>query len=131
MKGGLLVDSMGLGKSLSIISLIAGCWSASNTPLPDGKVTILVVPASLVRTWEDELVRHVRPKTLRWKVYHGPNRFKSIQDTLSCDLVITTYNFLATEWKDLGRAPKPLFSTYWHRFVLDEGELKYGLFVLR
>lgn len=126
-KGGLLLDSMGLGKSLSIISLIATDWPRSSSQVSGGKATILVAPSSLVRTWEGELIKHVRPNTLRWKVYHGPNRFKDIQDTLSCDLVITTYNVLSTEWRDLDRTSKPLFSTSWHRIVLDEGhEIRTG-----
>ena len=131
VKGGLLLDSMGLGKSLSIISLIATDWPRSTAQVSGGKATILVAPSSLVRTWEGELIQHVRPNTLRWKVYHGPNRFKDIQDTLRCDLVITTYNVLATEWRDPSRTAKPLFSTPWHRIVLDEGRLKNHVIPLR
>ncbi|KAL8822737.1 MAG: hypothetical protein Q9191_006532, partial [Dirinaria sp. TL-2023a] len=102
-------------------------WLRSSSQALGIKATILVAPSSLVRTWEGELIKHVRPNTLRWRVYHGRNRSKDIQDTLSCDLVITTYNVLATEWGDADRKSKPLFSKCWRRIVLDEGhEIRTG-----
>ena len=123
-QGGILADSMGLGKSLSMLALIAGdCSDRTHMPLESRK-TLLIVPSSLVCTWEDELRAHVRPDTLRWALYRGPSRFRTFKDMLKCDVIITTYNVLATEWRNLKRGSKPLFSFQWHRIVLDEGTLR-------
>ncbi len=43
---------------------------------------------------------------------------------LTHDVVLTTYDLVATEWRNLDCGPKPLFSTTWRRIVLDEGEQK-------
>ena len=120
-QGGILADSMGLGKSLSMLALIAGDWSDSTQGSRQSRKTLLIVPSPLVCTWEDELRTHVRPHTLRWALYRGPSRFKSFENMLNCDVIITTYNILATEWRNLSSGSKPLFSFQWHRIVLDEG----------
>ena len=112
---------MGLGKTLSIISLIA---QDVGSPDPDSKsrnTTLLVVPSSLVRTWDEELRRHTAANTLHWKIYHGPNRHRDLADLLNCDIVITTYNVLATEWRGFATKQNHLFVPQWHRIVLDEG----------
>ncbi|MDI1484918.1 MAG: hypothetical protein OHK93_000052 [Ramalina farinacea] len=119
-QGGILADSMGLGKSLSMLALIAGDWSDSTQDSRQSRKTLLIVPSSLVCTWEDELRTHVRPNTLRWALYRGPSRFQSFENMLNCDVIITTYNVLATEWRNMKRGSKPLFSFQWHRIVLDE-----------
>lgn len=123
-QGGILADSMGLGKSLSMLALIAGDWSDSTQDSRQSRKTLLIVPSSLVCTWEDELRTHVRPNTLRWALYRGPSRFQSFENMLNCDVIITTYNVLATEWRNMKRGSKPLFSFQWHRIVLDEGTLQ-------
>ena len=122
-QGGILADSMGLGKSLSMLALIAGDWSDSTQGPRQSKKTLLIVPSSLVCTWEDELRTHVRPNTLRLALYRGPSRFHSLETMLNCDVIITTYNVLATEWRNK-RGSKPVFSFQWHRIVLDEGTLQ-------
>lgn len=118
VKGGIIADAMGLGKSLSMISLLA-------TDLPrqpsDMRSTLLIVPPSLLRSWEEQLQIHTHPDTLsHWK-YHGPKRSHDLKRMLECDIILTTYDIVASEWRDLVKGPKPLYSQSWHRIVLDEG----------
>ena len=111
---------MGLGKSLSIISLLATDWqqpaNEASRPVP----TLVVVPPSLLRTWEAQLRQHLHSGTLRYLLYHGPKRSDEITTMLGYDVVITTYNVVATEWKSLEKRPRNLFSVTWRRIVLDE-----------
>src|SRR5436190_18583065 len=90
-RGGILADHMGLGKTLSMISLIASdypgqsednqrptttsfpCWSEEHERLhtffPEQhngvhgppqltKMTLLIVPSSLLPSWESQLIEH-------------------------------------------------------------------------
>lgn len=121
-RGGILADSMGLGKSLTVISLLATDWSEYARKSIAIPPTLLVVPLSLLRTWEEELKRHLHPQTLRCLRYHGPKRTVDIATLLSHDIVLTTYDLVASEWRTLEKGPKLLFPTTWHRIVLDEGK---------
>lgn len=127
VRGGILADSMGLGKSLSIISLLANDWPHCNTGSSEIVPTLLVVPPSLLRTWEEELRRHLHPGTLRYWLYHGPKRSRDLTSMLAHDIVITTYDVVATEYKSLDKGPRPLFDINWRRIVLDEAhEIRVG-----
>ena len=85
------------GKSLSTISLLATDWQQSANEFLRPVPTLVVVPPSLLRTWEAQLRQHLHPGTLRCLLYHGPNRSDEITLILTYDVVITTYNIVATE----------------------------------
>ena len=123
--GGILADSMGLGKSLSMISLLATDLPHKISSSTEVISTLIVVPPSLLRTWEEELRRHLYPETLRCCLYHGPKRSADIASMLAYEIVITTYDVVATEWKSVDKGPRPLFRVNWRRIVLDEGRLLY------
>ena len=87
--GGILADMMGLGKTLSILSLIVQSlgdrrqWTEQEPPLPtddevplvlNSKATLLVSPLSTVANWEEQLGVHIQPGTVSHYVYHGSNR---------------------------------------------------------
>ncbi|RFN46905.1 DNA repair protein rad5 [Fusarium flagelliforme] len=89
-RGGIIADAMGLGKTLSMISLIAHDKALGKEPKLNssgdkllGRGTLLVLPPSLLHNWEKELA-----------------------------------NTLAKEWRD--QKQSPIFSHNWHRVVLDE-----------
>lgn len=122
VRGGLLADPMGLGKSLSIISLLATDSASYTTTSSSRRLTLLIVPSSLVRTWDEEFALHTQPGALKWRVYHGPNRFHKFLDMSGCDIVVTTYNILASDWRNSNKRQSPPYKQYWHRIVLDEGK---------
>lgn len=113
---------MGLGKSLTVISLLAMDWSHRPKDLHGVTPTLLVVTLPLIRSWEEEFQSHLRPETLRCWTYHGPKRSKDVNKMLECDIVLTTYDVVAHEWRNLDNQANPLFSTNWRRIVLDEGK---------
>ena len=112
---------MGLGKSLCVISLLATDWSHRDKKSQNVTPTLLVVTLPLIRNWEDEFRNHLHPHTLRRWTYHGPKRSKDVTIMLGCDIVLTTYDVIAYEWRNLDSQSSPLFSTTWRRIILDEG----------
>ncbi|KAN0114679.1 SNF2 family N-terminal domain containing protein [Hyaloscypha variabilis] len=126
-RSGLLADQMGLGKSLSMISLIAanqysGIGHHIEAGMTPTKSTLLVVPLPLLQTWETQLSRHLHPNSLSWCKFHGPSK-PPIEELGNFDVVITTYKTLALQWKAHKKQPMGLktpFSLYWHRIILDE-----------
>ncbi|KAL1633075.1 hypothetical protein SLS56_003146 [Neofusicoccum ribis] len=126
-----MTDDMGLGKSLSMISLIASDRDPATLermPLQTSvsqttdsiRCTLLVVPSSLVQTWETQLGRHLRSDSLKWFKHHGKQKVRHRDDVEDVDIVITTYETLSSEWGKRTTWISPVFSIYWHRLVLDE-----------
>ena len=122
VRGGILADSMGLGKSLTVMSLLAMDWSHRPQNSQGVTPTLLVVTLSLLRSWEEEFKRHLHSHTLRCWTYHGPKRSKDVTRMLGYDIVLTTYDVVAQEWRNLDNQLHPLFSTNWRRIILDEGK---------
>lgn len=130
-RGGLLADQMGLGKSLTMISLIAlntcnstegGIYTAK-AYLRRLKSTLIVVPYSLLETWNNQLNRHLKKNTLTWMRFHGTQKRKLTWTLGNYDIVITTFETLVRQQKqheDPNCHDDTLFSFSWHRIVLDE-----------
>jgi SWI/SNF-related matrix-associated actin-dependent regulator of chromatin subfamily A3 len=120
----LLQDSMGLGKSCSMIALIANDLVE---PEPRGyykahPTTLLVVPLSLISTWEEQFQLHLR-KDIHFCIrrHHGSQRIVDIEQLRSCNVIITTYQTVEAEWRRSVTTKSPfLFSVYWQRIILDE-----------
>lgn len=120
--GGMLSDAMGLGKSLSMISLIVsdGCRISATASMR--QPTLIVVPLSLLSSWETEFDTHIEPRVLSYLRYYGSRRLESARLMSQRDVVITTYDTVALEWQKLDNGVTPLFSIDWHRVILDEGK---------
>ncbi|GAP85440.1 putative swi snf family DNA-dependent atpase ris1 protein [Rosellinia necatrix] len=123
-KGGILADDMGLGKTIQALALIL-C-----RPPEDGtrKTTLIVVPTSLLRQWEQEIDDKVKPgHKLKTIIFHSSKkRNMTVARLLSYDIVITTYGTLAHEWKQMYENRKTeggmLLASHaiFHRIILDE-----------
>ncbi|PQE30180.1 SNF2 family N-terminal domain-domain-containing protein [Rutstroemia sp. NJR-2017a WRK4] len=140
---------MGLGKTLSMICLIAAnqahlpTSSLFNSMLPTViKTTLLIVPpactyetrncccyltnlGTVIQAWKKQFDLHLRPGKLTYCIYHGQNR-KDIESLGRYDVVITTYHTISAIWRKLDRRPeneKSIFSLAWHRVILDEAHI--------
>lgn len=135
-RGGTIADEMGLGKTCSMLSLIAAnpythkVSTYGNTGLAAAdavKASLIVVPFSLLQVWEKQIAEHFRPGFIRFIIFYGPIRQQSI-DFGNYDIVVTTYNIVALEWKKFKEERTPdgaslLFRTFWHRVILDEAHV--------
>lgn len=108
-----LADDMGLGKTVQVIGLL----TIVKTQGPD-MPSLLVVPASLISNWENELIRFA--PDLVFRIAHpGAPSGRKIEpkgsDSLKgIDLVITTYSLAQRyEW---------LHEREWNYIILDEAQ---------
>ncbi|UZP43118.1 hypothetical protein NXS19_010934 [Fusarium pseudograminearum] len=129
--GGIVADPMGLGKTLTMIALVATDLDSeiSNDNGGDefhSKVptTLIVVPPSLIGTWEEQLLEHVVEGGLTCHQYHRKDRQISVNKLKDTHIVLTTYHTVSAEWNSLNKGNSSvLFSVCWHRIILDEAHL--------
>lgn len=83
---------------------------------------MLVVPSTLLQTWETQLQRHIYPNALRCVRHYGNSRLHGNVQSLheTPDLVVTTFGTITTGYRKQSSRPDILFSTKWHRIVIDE-----------
>lgn len=153
MKGGILAEEMGLGKTCELIALICLNKRESSSPglgtstaenLPTTGATLIVTPLTILEQWKTELNRHA--PHLTWLHYQGmADLNKSNQDESEMvaafqekDVILTTYNVLAKEvhyavdppdrsLRRRGARParkkSPLVQLNWWRVCLDEAQM--------
>ncbi|GJJ14040.1 hypothetical protein Clacol_008297 [Clathrus columnatus] len=111
-RGGILADEMGLGKTIQIIALIAlnprgskfqkGSVASGNGDdekhsQPRGnlnkarksdfsKTTLVVVPASLLRQWKEEIETKCQDGLLRVHIHHGKDKLKTVKELRAFDV---------------------------------------------
>ena len=89
--GGILADSMGLGKTIQLLALLAHEREPAAGAVPKNP-TLLVCPMSLVGNWEQEAAKFT--PQLAVHVHHGAGRLTGPELAAAleaADLVITTY----------------------------------------
>ncbi|ORY71999.1 E3 ubiquitin-protein ligase [Pseudomassariella vexata] len=150
IRGGVLAEEMGLGKTVETISMILLHQRPPQPALvfdnytgskvrPTG-ATLIVTPATLKNQWISEFDKHA--PHLRVVEYRGIKAYKGREDELLTelaehDVVVTTYNVLQSEihfaetppersMRHERRHPRPkspLMQLSWWRVCLDEAQL--------
>ncbi|KKK24756.1 hypothetical protein AOCH_002221 [Aspergillus ochraceoroseus] len=151
LKGGILAEEMGLGKTVEMISLMClnrrilrpeetFAGAGTNGLRPTG-ATLIITPPVILEQWKQEIELHA-PK-LQVFHYTGIQRHQTLSDQelvetmADNDVVLTTYNVLAREIHYAGDTPKrnlrhekrfevrksPLVQISWWRVCLDEAQM--------
>ena len=138
--GGILADMMGLGKTLSILSLISSTlenavdWAETSqkvlnengVEMRNVKTTLLVCPLSVISNWEEQLASHIRPEAFSYYVYHGGSRCHDMDILSTKDVIITTYSIVSSElYRRKGKptVSSPFLNMNFFRVVLDEAHM--------
>ncbi|KAI5779240.1 SNF2 family N-terminal domain-containing protein [Geopyxis carbonaria] len=147
VRGGILADMMGLGKTLQILSLVVSTQNEAiefpktfkvpesstmremepDLPKRVAKTTLLISPLTTIANWEDQIRAHVQEGAIKYYIYHGTKRIQDAAVLAEYDLVITTYQVIASEYskhlKDKSTFTGPLQQLYFFRIVLDEAHM--------
>lgn len=132
-RGALVADSMGLGKTLTMLSLILA--TKKDVPSNYSQATLIVVPLSVISNWEQQIEEHCTRGALTTYVYYGASRNIAADELAKHEVVITTYQTVVgevdpnilTDGHPGGRTKKKrkvetgLFDVKWKRIILDEG----------
>ncbi|KAM0247854.1 hypothetical protein ACHAP5_003866 [Fusarium lateritium] len=129
--GGIVADPMGLGKSLTMIALIATDLEGADYHMQTGQeddldvqATLIVVPPPLMGTWEEQLSEHAVEGRLISRRHHRETRLASVEEIEATNIVLTTYHTISAEWSPSGKANGSiLYSVRWRRIILDEAHL--------
>ena len=101
-RGGLLADRMGLGKTASVIALIArdlaDVRAQHRGPVPTPHTTLVVASPSILPVWAEEIRKHTVPGTLRVLEHYGEKRSRDPAHFAAFDIVLTTWAIVSKEW---------------------------------
>ncbi|CRG87936.1 putative ATP-dependent helicase C144,05 [Talaromyces islandicus] len=149
LRGGILAEEMGLGKTVEMILLM--CVHARQMSLSDpidplnklvkSRATLIITPPAILNQWKEEILAHA--PSLSVYEYTGLHKHSetSDEDLLQMlagnDVVLTTYNILSREVHHTGVAPTwtlrhekrlkirntPRVGISWWRVCLDEAQM--------
>ncbi|EEA20842.1 hypothetical protein TMatcc_000840 [Talaromyces marneffei ATCC 18224] len=146
LRGGILAEEMGLGKTVEMISLISLHRRAmvdddAHHSLIKSRATLIITPPAILEQWKQELQNHAPSLTVfDYKGYQANSKLsqEQLSDLLrDTDVVLTTYNVLAKEVHRATDPPKrnmrnekrfkvpksPLVRMSWWRVCLDEAQM--------
>ncbi|XP_078180897.1 helicase protein with RING/U-box domain-containing protein isoform X2 [Carex rostrata] len=112
IKGGILADEMGMGKTIQAISLVLTARdmrakSGAGTSISfDNKSTLVICPVVAVIQWAGEIAKHTQKGNVTVLVYHGAKRAKGEVDFGQYDFVLTTYATIESDYRKHIMPPK-------------------------
>lgn len=153
LRGGILAEEMGLGKTVEVIALIclnrrSATFKIDPEGLKPSGATLIITPPAILEQWKQELNRHA--PSLSVHHYTGIQRSPParrgqeaadddmlMNELAEFDVVLTTYNVISKEIHYAGAAPKrnlrhekrfeqrktPLVRISWWRVCLDEAQM--------
>ena len=106
MRGGILADEMGMGKTLQTIALMIAHRSrergAATTRDAGGRYhggNLVIVPVVAMVQWRTELLRFTPPGYFSIYFYHGPKRESDPKVLAKYDIVLTTSSTLEYDYR--------------------------------
>ena len=136
----ILTSKPSRGKTIQALALMVSRRSQD----PGRKTTLIVAPVALMKQWEREIRRMLKPERqhkLSTFIMHGQNRSASWEKLRTFDVVLTTFGTLATElkrkegidmakranpnWRPISKADQlPLLGDgcKWYRVIIDEAQ---------
>ncbi|WVQ97656.1 hypothetical protein IAU59_004770 [Kwoniella sp. CBS 9459] len=150
--GGILADDMGLGKTVQTLArIVEGTATTAEKKAGYKAGTLIIAPLAVMEQWASEVKTKTEPGRLKVSTHHGPSRTKSGKTLEKFDVIITTFQTLASEFGvyetaaqkrldadsdsdvDTGRkgagakkknkqAACALFEVKWLRVVIDEAQ---------
>ncbi|XP_077224742.1 helicase protein with RING/U-box domain-containing protein [Tasmannia lanceolata] len=120
IRGGVLADEMGMGKTIQAISLVLTARAtrltvssdstqpscSSSLPLPKVKCTLVICPMIAISQWVSEIAKYTAEGSTKVLVYHGPNRPRDIELFTEYDFVLTTYSTVEADYRINVMPPK-------------------------
>ncbi|KAF2479719.1 SNF2 family N-terminal domain-containing protein [Neohortaea acidophila] len=132
VQGGILADVMGLGKTLSILALLAETRKEARTfgqqeaPMDEvdiqrqTKATLIICPKSVMANWTEQIATHTVASRFKVYSYHGTSRTDDVEELAKYDIVLAPYQTVAAEFGGNKSKTSVLASVKWFRVVLDE-----------
>jgi SNF2 family DNA or RNA helicase len=88
--GGLLADAMGLGKTLQTLATMVGNPPSKEDIKARTKATLIVLPASAIRQWTDEIEIHVDKGIFPKIMHYKAKKEIPLIFLQECDIVLTS-----------------------------------------
>ncbi len=88
--GGLLADAMGLGKTLQTLATMVGNPPSKEDMRAKRKATLIVLPASAIRQWMDEIEIHVDKGVFPKIIHYKAKKEIPLIFLQECDIVLTS-----------------------------------------
>jgi E3 ubiquitin-protein ligase SHPRH len=150
VKGGILAEEMGLGKTVEMIALmclhrrqhLSPHTISENRSLKTSGATLIITPVPILEQWKQEILEHAPSlKVYQYDGLRTSARRKSDSELIDLlatqDVVLTTYNVVAREIHYVAERPdrnlrhkakfdppkSPLTQISWWRVCLDEAQM--------
>ncbi|KAF8536235.1 SNF2 family N-terminal domain-containing protein [Trichophaea hybrida] len=129
IRGGIIADEMGMGKTLTTLAFIATSMDEEGNSnvkcersVAQVRATLIIIPAATIVSWKEQITRHTEDLTVLY--YSGQS--DSDKNAANFDIVIATYAMVMRASKTNKRAgcDKDFFQrVQWRRIVLDEAHV--------
>nr|WVH01933.1 SNF2 family N-terminal domain [Naematelia aurantialba] len=97
--GGILADDMGLGKTVQTLArIVEGVATQAERKAGYKGGTLIVAPLAVMEQWASECRVKTQPGRLKVTTHHGSSRTKSAKTLEQYDIVITTFQTVASEF---------------------------------